>query len=140
MEIEKLLKIIDAVKTSGLGEFKYEEGDTKIALKSYTKASAVQTIEVSQPETKMVVETPQTLAEGNVVKAPLVGTFYAAASEGAKPFIEVGYVVKKGQVLGIIEAMKLMNEIECEADGTVQEIYVKNQEMVEYGQSLFRIS
>ena len=78
-------------------------------------------------------------AAGNVVASPLVGTFYAAASPDAEPFVKVGDTVKKGQVLGIIEAMKLMNEIESEYDGTVAEILVENAQGVEYGQPLFRI-
>ena len=76
---------------------------------------------------------------GNFVKSPLVGTFYAAPSEDAEPFIKVGDTVKKGQTLAIVEAMKLMNEIESEFDGVVTEILVENEENVEYGQPLFRI-
>lgn len=76
---------------------------------------------------------------GNLVKSPLVGTFYAAPSEDAEPFIKVGDTVKKGQTLAIVEAMKLMNEIESEFDGVVTEILVENEENVEYGQPLFRI-
>ena len=78
-------------------------------------------------------------AAGNVVTSPLVGTFYAAASPDAEPFGKVGDTVKKGQVLGIIEAMKLMNEIESEYDGVVEAVLVKNEDVVEYGQPLFRI-
>ena len=78
-------------------------------------------------------------AAGNVVASPLVGTFYAAASPDAEPFVKVGDTVKKGQVLGIIEAMKLMNEIESEYDGVVEAVLVKNEDVVEYGQPLFRI-
>ena len=76
---------------------------------------------------------------GNVVKSPLVGTFYAAPSEDAQPFVKVGDTVKKGQTLAIVEAMKLMNEIESEFDGVVTEILVENEDNVEYGQTLFRI-
>ena len=76
---------------------------------------------------------------GNLVKSPLVGTFYAAPSEDAEPFIKVGDTVKKGQTLAIVEAMKLMNEIESEFDGVVTEILVENEENVEYGQPLFKI-
>ena len=78
-------------------------------------------------------------AAGNVVASPLVGTFYAAASPDAEPFVKVGDTVKKGQVLSIIEAMKLMNEIESEYDGVVEAVLVKNEDVVEYGQPLFRI-
>ena len=78
-------------------------------------------------------------AEGNLVKSPLVGTFYAAPAEDAEPFVKVGDHVKKGQILAIVEAMKLMNEIESDFDGEVAEIYVENAQAVEYGQPLFRI-
>ena len=77
--------------------------------------------------------------EGFLVKSPLVGTFYAAPAEDAAPYVAVGDTVKKGQTVAIVEAMKLMNDIESDFDGTVAEILVENGEMVEYGQSLFRI-
>ena len=77
--------------------------------------------------------------EGQIVKSPLVGTFYAAPSEDAEPFVSVGDSVKKGQTLAIVEAMKLMNEIESDFDGKVAELYVENGQAVEYGQPLFRI-
>ena len=77
--------------------------------------------------------------EGQIVKSPLVGTFYAAPSEDAEPFVSVGDQVKKGQTLAIVEAMKLMNEIESDFDGKVAEIYAENGQAVEYGQPLFRI-
>ena len=81
----------------------------------------------------------EALPAGNVVKSPLVGTFYAAPSEDAEPFVKVGDSVKEGQVLAIVEAMKLMNEIESDFAGTVAEILVENGEGVEYGQPLFVI-
>ena len=77
--------------------------------------------------------------EGMIVKSPLVGTFYAAPAEDAAPFVSVGDLVKKGQTLAIVEAMKLMNEIESDFDGKVAEVYVENGQAVEYGQPLFRI-
>ena len=77
--------------------------------------------------------------EGQIVKSPLVGTFYAAPSEDAEPIVSVGESVKKGQTLAIVEAMKLMNEIESDFDGKVAEIYAENGQAVEYGQPLFRI-
>ncbi len=98
------------------------------------KAAAVANTAVSTEQGK------ETEAFGNLVVSPLVGTFYAAPSEDAKPFVSVGDIVKKGQTLAIIEAMKLMNEIESEYDGTITEILVNNAEPVEYGQPLFRIS
>ena len=77
---------------------------------------------------------------GNIIKSRLVGTFYAAPSEGAQAYVKVGDNVKKGQTLAIIEAMKLMNEIESEFDGNIVEIYVENGQAVEYGQPLFKVS
>ena len=76
---------------------------------------------------------------GNVVSSPLVGTFYASSSPEAEPFVKVGDSVKKGQVLGIVEAMKLMNEIESEYDGIVKQILVSNEDVIEYGQPMFVI-
>jgi len=155
MEIENLLKLINEVSKSGLSKFEYEENGVRVLLKAQQATPTIvtqQVIPVTQQDVPAmqqstpVIENAQTGTEipsndvqGSIVKAPLVGTFYAAPSEGAKPFAQVGDVVKKGQVLGIIEAMKLMNEIECEVDGTVEEVYVENQEMIEYGQPLFRI-
>jgi len=166
MEIENLLKLINEVSKSGLTEFKYEENGVKVSLKSQQEIVTVQApVAAAIPMEARAVTGMQgvvsqtagagavasdtvamemtsadaAISDANTVKAPLVGTFYAAPSEGAKPFAQVGDVVKKGQVLGIIEAMKLMNEIECEVDGTIEEVLVKNQEMVEYGQPLFRI-
>ena len=77
---------------------------------------------------------------GTIVKSPLVGTFYAAASPEDEPYVKAGDTIKKGQVLGIIEAMKLMNEVESDMDGRIEAILVENGQMVEFGQPLFRIS
>ena len=84
-------------------------------------------------------DSSQSIASGNIVKSPLVGTYYAASSPDSEPFVKVGDKVSKGQVLGIVEAMKLMNEIESEFDGTVKEILVENEQMVEFGQPMFVI-
>ena len=84
-------------------------------------------------------ETAPDIGSDKVVVSPLVGTFYSASSPEAAPYVQVGDTVKKGQVLGIIEAMKLMNEIESEYDGVVEAILVENENIVEYGQPLFRI-
>ena len=149
MEIEQIIKLMEAVSANGLTEFSYEEqdqkGNTVLKLKKKNEviqqvvptqtASAMQvvsSVEPSAPEAKAAVS-------GNAVKCPLVGTFYAASSPDAEPFVKVGDHVSKGQVLGIVEAMKLMNEIESEFDGTVKEICVKNGDLVEFGQNLFII-
>lgn len=148
MEFENLLKLVDAVADSGLDSFYYEQNGTKIKLKKTagTVSPKTKILDTIQTETTVKAqEQPKVRAEeepsGHVtwIKSPLVGVFYEAPGEDAKPFVSVGDRVKKGQILGIIEAMKLMNEIESECDGTVKEISVKNGDSVEYGQTLFVI-
>ena len=142
MEFENLIKLIDTVSASELTGFKYEEKGLKLQM---SKGDG--TLPVG-PAPVPVAEAPAPLKEaaegeaakpGKVVESPLVGTFYAAPAEDAEPFVTVGSAVKKGQTLAIVEAMKLMNEIESDYDGTVAEILVENGQPVEYGQPLFRI-
>lgn len=141
MELEQLLKLIDAMSNSALSSLKYEEKGVKISLQKEVsgKASAVRTecVKGEIPEIKSEVKIEE--GEGNIIKSPLVGTFYVAPSEDAAPFVQVGDRVEKGQTLAIVEAMKLMNEIESECAGEIREVFVKNGEMVEYGQPLFRV-
>ena len=141
MELEQLLKLIDAMSNSALNSLKYEEKGVKISLQKEVsgKASVVRTECVKEeiPEVKSEVKIEE--GEGNIIKSPLVGTFYVAPSEDAAPFVQVGDQVEKGQTLAIVEAMKLMNEIESEYAGEIREVFVKNGEMVEYGQPLFRV-
>lgn len=147
MELEKIIELIQAVSESSLTEFKMEEGNLKLSMKTnkgdkrtpvVVEAAGIQTVVPAAVET--AAEPAPKQASGNVVTAPLVGTYYAAASQDAEPFVQVGDTVKKGQTLGIIEAMKLMNEIESEYDGTVKEILVKNEDVIEYGQPMFVIA
>ena len=138
MKFEQLVELIQTVSSSNLGEFKYEEGDFKISLKK--EKGEVRLAEQSESVSDNVLEQPRESVksrEGNVIKSPLVGTFYASPAEDADPFVQVGEQVQKGKILAIVEAMKLMNEIESEFDGTIQEILVENGEAVEYGQPLF---
>ncbi|MCI5700053.1 MAG: acetyl-CoA carboxylase biotin carboxyl carrier protein [Lachnospiraceae bacterium] len=143
MEFENLLKLISAVSDSKLTGLKYEENGVKISMSK--NGGKVQTVVLDQEETEHVLETTvqapsaEKPMQGMIVKAPLVGVFYSAPAEGAAPFVAVGDRVSKGQTLAIIEAMKLMNEIESDYDGTIAEIFVKNEQVVEYGQPLFRI-
>lgn len=163
MEFDNLLTLIKAVSDSELTEFQYEENGTTLRfvrempktefvlpvdgnyagaaqtqnIGSVPSVSAQNTEERQMPEATM--SESGEAQEGKLIKSPLVGTFYAAPSEDAEPFVAVGDGVKKGKTLGIVEAMKLMNEIESEYEGTVAEILVENGQMVEYGQSLFRI-
>ena len=166
MKVEQVLQLIEAVSASTLTEFKYEEGGVKLSLKKtgdkivQVQGPAVQTVvpaapavmpaavstaaaapaaQISGQETAASVEESAPETAGNVVKSPLVGTFYAAPAEDAEPFVKVGDSVKEGQVLAIVEAMKLMNEIESDYSGTVKEILVENGQAVEYGQPLFVI-
>ena len=154
MEMEKMIELIDAVSKSDLTGFKYEEEGIKLHLSKKENtcyvtenlSAPVNAVTTSAAEIKKAAEGDQisgTSAEeipvGNVVESPLVRTFYAAPAEDAESFVKVGDRVEKGQTLGIVEAMKLMNEIESDYSGTVAEILVNNQEGVEYGQPLFRI-
>ena len=155
MELEKIIELIHTVSESNLTQFTMEEGNLKISMKTdkQTKviaapqavaavpaavaAEIVQPAAAPSPENTRQ-EQEETL-DGNIVKSPLVGTFYNAPSPDAEPYVKVGDTVKKGQVLAIVEAMKLMNEIESEFDGTVEKVLVSNEEVVEFGQPLFVI-
>ena len=155
MEFENLLTLIKTVSDSELTDFDYEENGTRIRLKKKKETVVVsgassnvpvmgleniQTVENAAAVNTANTQTDNGEPEGMVVKSPLVGTFYAAPAEDADPFVSVGDPVKKGQTLAIVEAMKLMNEIESDFDGKVAEIYVENGQAVEYGQPLFRIA
>lgn len=167
MNAEQILKLVDAVSRSDLSELKYEGDGVKLTLKKSderrtekqeaavsTDVAAVCHAPIAVAETvaaKTAVPTAGTASpaaenadaekqiSGNTVTSPLVGTFYAAPAEDAAPYVRVGDQVEKGQVLAIIEAMKLMNEIESDFAGTVAEILVENGQAVEYGQPLFVI-
>ncbi len=154
MEFENLLKLIKAVSDSSLTEFKYETEDVEIKMGKGQKTSGAVVVQSAVPQAAMPAAAPQPVqgqaggavsaetdneVSGKYVTSPLVGTFYTAPAEDADNFVEVGDKVKKGQVLAIIEAMKLMNEIESEFDGEIAEVLVENGEAVEYGQPLFRI-
>lgn len=147
MEVENLIKLIEAVSESELTGFKYEENGMKLDLKKDAEevrvADGSNTV-VAAPAASLSMQnlpasSSSVLGEDKVVKSPLVGTFYTAPSEDAEPFVDVGDSVKKGQVLAIVEAMKLMNEIESEYDGVVEEVLADNGQTVEYGQPLFRV-
>lgn len=146
MEFENLITLIKTVSSSDLTNFSMKDGDMKLSMGKEKKEMIVTTQEgtVAIPASAAAnkVMTQDNIEErisGQEVKAPLVGTFYSSSAPDAAPFVKVGDSVKKGQTLGIIEAMKLMNEIECEYDGTVEAILVENGQMVEYGQPLFVI-
>ncbi len=141
MEVKEMKELIAAVSSANVDEFEYnnEEFSIRIAKKK-AKIATVDASVAGVPVQSAAImpeqneEQPEELLYGDEIKT--LGTFYVAPSEGAEPFVSVGDKVKKGQVIGIVEAMKLMNEVESEYDGTVAAILVENGEMVEYGQPL----
>jgi acetyl-CoA carboxylase biotin carboxyl carrier protein len=149
MDLRKLKKLIDLVQESGIAELEITEGEERVRIASggsvsvtplAAAAPAVAAAPVAAaPAPLAAAPAPAPAAEGHVVKAPMVGTFYRAPAPDAKPFVEVGDTVKEGQTICVIEAMKLMNEIESDASGTIKAILVENGQPVEYGQALFII-
>lgn len=156
MEFENLIKLIETVSVSELTGFQYEEKGMKIKLSKEvsgaapivnvtdTMAQSVQgtpAVQAGETQSVTVTEAAETNSqpEGKLILSPLVGTFYTAPAEDADAFVAVGDTVKKGQTLAIVEAMKLMNEIESEFDGVVEEVLVENGQPVEYNQPLFRL-
>lgn len=135
MQYEEIIAMVREVSKLGLSSFDYTEGNIHISMNFPWQIQEKETV-AEAPRTEVGQEQPES---GEVMRAPLVGTYYSAPAEGAEPYIRVGEPVKKGQVLGLIEAMKLMNEIECERDGVITEILVADGQPVEYGQPLFRI-
>jgi acetyl-CoA carboxylase biotin carboxyl carrier protein len=152
MDLRKLKKLIDLVQESGIAELEITEGEEKVKIVRGGVAGSDATYVVSPPPAPVAAvaavptappasaaaEAPA-VPEGHLVKSPMVGTFYRAPSPGAKPFVEVGDTVKAGQTVCIIEAMKLMNEIECDKDGVVKAILAENGDPVEYGEPLIVI-
>lgn len=150
MDLRKLKTLIDLVSESGVAELEITEGEDRVRIVNRNGATPVQVhqpVTVAQP---MPVPVPAPEAApapapaapqqtGTPLTSPMVGTFYRAPSPGADPFVKVGDTVKKGQVVCIIEAMKLLNEVEADMDGTVKEVCVENGQPVEFGQSLFII-
>jgi len=151
MDLRKLKKLIDLVQESGIAELEITEGEEKVKIVRGGVAGQDLTYMVSPQAAPVapavapaaapaaaVAEAPA-VPEGHMVKSPMVGTFYRAPSPGAKAFVEVGDTVKAGQTVCIIEAMKLMNEIECDKDGVVKAILAENGDPVEYGEPLLVI-
>ena len=149
MDLRKLKKLIDLVQESGISELEVTEGEEKVRIAKHISGPAPISYVAQAPAAPVAVSAPAApvaavaaepaLPDGHVVKSPMVGTFYRATAPGAKPLVEVGQSVAVGDVLCIIEAMKLMNEIEAEVAGTVKAILVENGEPLEYGEPLFVI-
>ena len=160
MNVDEIIKLMQAVSDNGLTSLELKEGELKLSLKREKEMPQIVTVSAPSPDAaamqmaamqnglaapSMMPQAAQDTADradigsDKVITSPLVGTFYNASSPDAAPFVQAGDTVKKGQVLGIIEAMKLMNEIESEYDGIVEAVLVNNEEVVEYGQPLFRI-
>jgi len=146
MDLRKLKTLIDLVAESGIAELEITEGDDKVrivksgavAMAPAPVATAPVQVQAAAPA-EGAAPAPAAAPAGHVVKAPMVGTFYRAPNPGAAPFVEVGQSVKEGEPVCIIEAMKLLNEIEADKAGVIKEILVENGEPVEYGQPLFVI-
>lgn len=154
MDLRKLKTLIDLVAESGIAEIEVTEGEDKVRIVKHNPVAAPAPMPAPMPAAVFTAPAPSVAAAptpaaapaaaaeeptGHVVKSPMVGTFYRASSPGAKPFVELGQAVKPGDTLCIIEAMKLLNEIEAEVAGAVKEILVDNGQAVEYGQPLFVI-
>ena len=142
MDLRKLKKLIDLVQESGIAELEVTEGEERVKIVRSGTAGSVQIAPAPIPAPVAPVAPPPAAAPaslevtGHIVKSPMMGTFYRSSSPGAKPFVEVGDTVKSGDTICIIEAMKLLNEIECDKDGVVKAILVENGQPVEYGEPL----
>ena len=147
MDLRKLKTLIDLVQNSGISELEISEGEEKIRIAKHLTAAPATTM-VSMPAAAPAAVAPAPTSEaivapakteGHIMKAPMVGTFYRASSPDASPFVEVGQTVKEGDTLCVIEAMKLMNEIEADISGVIKAIQVENGQAVEFGQPMFVI-
>ena len=149
MDVRKIKKLIDLLEDSHVAEIEIKEGDDSVRI-SRTSSAAPVVAAVAAPApvamaTPASAATPEPAAEedripsGHIIEAPMVGTFYRAASPGAKAFVEVGQEVKSGDTLCIIEAMKMLNQIEADKSGTVKAVLVENEQPVEFGQPLIII-
>jgi acetyl-CoA carboxylase biotin carboxyl carrier protein len=152
MDLRKLKKLIDLVQESGIGELEITEGEERvrisragtgnpIVMATHPQMAMMAPPGMAAPAAPAAAPAPEAppAPTGHTLKSPMVGTFYRSPSPGAPAFVEVGQAVAKGQTLCIIEAMKLLNEIESDAAGTIKAILVENGQPVEYGQPLFVI-
>ena len=148
MDIRKVKKLMELLEQSGMAEIEIKEGEESVKISRFGNAPHITSTVAEQP---VAIVTPSRAAptetavnkdsqvSGDLISSPMVGTFYSAPSPSAKPFVSVGQHVNKGDTVGIIEAMKIMNQIEADHSGTVVEILVKDGEAVEFGQALIVI-
>ncbi len=147
MDLRKLKKLIELVEESGIGELEITEGEEKVRIsksgsivQSYVNSPAIlQAAPIATSTVAQEAVAEEVLPAGHMVKSPMVGTFYRSSAPGANAFVEVGQSVKEGDTLCIIEAMKLLNEIESDKTGVVKAILIENGQPVEYGEPLFEV-
>ena len=146
MDIRKVKKLIELLQESGISEIEVHEGEESVRISSHHAISAQQTVvQGSVPPVSVAAlpadnETPVSpINEGHIIKSPMVGIYYSSASPDTSAFVEIGQTVEKGDILCIVEAMKIMNQIEADVSGVVRKIFVENGEPIEYGQPLFTI-
>jgi len=147
MDIRKVKKLIELLQESGISEIEVHEGEESVRISSHQAMGARQSVIQVPSQTRVAPgpvqdeATPPTsvVDEGHIVKSPMVGIFYSSPSPDTSAFVEIGQTVEKGDALCIIEAMKIMNQIEADASGVLSKIFVENGEPIEYGQPLFAI-
>jgi acetyl-CoA carboxylase biotin carboxyl carrier protein len=157
MDIRKVKKLIELLQESGISEIEVHEGEESVRITSHHMASAPQTVVQTAQAPVMIPQAsvqegvdpapmqnaPEiplpAVDEGHIIKSPMVGIFYSSSSPDTPGFVEIGQTVEKGDILCIIEAMKIMNQIEADVTGVVSKVYVENGEPIEYGQPLFAI-
>lgn len=150
MDIRKVKKLIELLEESGIDELEIHEGEESVRISRHSKQAMMQQPYYAQAPMAAPAQAPaaapaadaapaQPKLNGTVVRSPMVGTFYRASSPESSSFVEVGQAVKKGDILCIVEAMKMMNHIEAETSGTIESILVENGQPVEYDQPLFTI-
>jgi acetyl-CoA carboxylase biotin carboxyl carrier protein len=149
MDIRKVKKLIELLQESGISEIEVHEGEESVRISSHHAVSAHQTLvqapqalvpQASAAPAPVQNEAPvPVVEEGYIVKSPMVGIYYSSASADTSAFVEIGQAIEKGDVLCIVEAMKIMNQIEADTSGVVSKIFVENGEPIEYGQPLFAL-
>jgi acetyl-CoA carboxylase biotin carboxyl carrier protein len=152
MDLRKIKTLIDLLEQSGISELEVKEGEESVRIARHPTGSAAPMMHYAMPPPALpaapaaapaagapAAAKPAPVSKGHPVKSPMVGTFYRAPSPGAKPFVEVGQTVKQGQTLCIIEAMKMLNQIEADSSGTISEILIENGQAVQFDQPLFMI-